>query len=166
MVPKLAQWLQQSEGGPALPYFLIGHSGGAQFLSRVAALIPNQAQRIVIANPSTYVLPSTEIDPPFGLHRLPDAEHLLRDYLAQPVVILLGQEDQGSKQLDQSTEAEEQGANRLERGHQTFKRAQAVANAHGWPFNWTLLEVPGSGHSAVTMFRSSQARNALTIPPR
>lgn len=164
LVPKLVQWLRQSEGDLTLPYFLIGHSGGAQFLSRVAAVIPNQAQRIVIANPSTYVLPSTEVDPPFGLRKLPDAEGLLRRYLAQPVVILLGQEDQGSKELDQSSEAEEQGSNRLQRGEQTFRKAQAVAKAHGWPFNWKLLEVPGTGHSAVSMFHSSQAIEALTVP--
>lgn len=164
IVPKLATWLQQNEGNPALPYFLIGHSGGAQFLSRVAAVIPNQAQRIVIANPSTYVLPSTKEAPPFGLHQLPDAEGLLRRYLAQPVVILLGQEDQGSKELDESPEAQQQGSTRLDRGEQTFRKAQAVASAHGWPFNWKLLEVPGTGHSATSMFLSSQAVEALTIP--
>jgi dienelactone hydrolase len=164
-VPKLVAWVRQTEGNPYMPYYLIGHSGGAQFLSRVAAVIPNQALRIVVANPSTYVLPCIEVDPPFGLRGLPNADELLRHYLAQPVVILLGQEDEGSKELDESHEAEAQGRNRFERGEQTFRAAQDVAQAHGWPFNWRLIEVPGVGHSAKSMFDSPQALDALTLAP-
>jgi hypothetical protein len=30
-----------------------------------------------------------------------------------------------------------------------------------WPFNWRLVELPGTGHSATQMFASKQALEAL-----
>jgi hypothetical protein len=54
-----------------------------------------------------------------------------------------------------------QGANRYQRGLNTYKTAQALAQARGWPFNWKLVEVPDVGHSASRMFRSEQAAAAL-----
>jgi poly(3-hydroxybutyrate) depolymerase len=55
IVTPLIDWARAETGID--PYYLLGHSAGAQFLSRVAAFVPNAARRIVIANPSTYVLP-------------------------------------------------------------------------------------------------------------
>lgn len=164
IVPKLVDWLRQQEGAPGMPYFLIGHSAGAQFLSRFAAFIPNQAQRIVVANPSTHVLASLDDDPPYGFRGLPSSEDLLKRYLAQPVTILLGQEDQGSKNLADDADAEAQGGTRFERGERAFHQAEAVAQAHGWPFGWRLVEVPGVGHSARSMFASPMAADALGLP--
>jgi hypothetical protein len=161
----LVEWVRKSEGQPQLPYSLIGHSGGAQFLSRFAAFIPNTAQRIVIANPSTYVLPDLEVEAPFGLKGVyprEGCEAALRNYLAQPVTILLGQEDLGDQDRDDSAPARAQGGTRYERGRNTFRAAQAVAQAHGWSCNWRLAEVPGVGHNARTMFASAQALAALS----
>jgi pimeloyl-ACP methyl ester carboxylesterase len=160
----LIDWVRKGEGQPQLPYSLIGHSAGAQFLSRFAAFIPNSAQRIVVANPSTYVLPDLEVEAPFGLKGVYPAgerEAALRTYLAQPVTILLGQEDVGDTNRDDSTAAQAQGGTRYERGQNTFRAAKAIAQAHGWPCNWRLVEVPGVGHNARTIFASPQALEAL-----
>jgi pimeloyl-ACP methyl ester carboxylesterase len=161
----LIDWVGNSEGQPQLPYYLIGHSGGAQFLSRFAAFIPNTARRIVIANPSTYVLPDLEVEAPFGFKGVypPEGgEAALRNYLAQPVTILLGQEDLGDKDRDDSALARAQGGTRYERGQNTFRAAQSVARAHAWPCKWRLIEVPGVGHNARTIFASPQALAALS----
>jgi len=160
----LIDWVRDTEGQPQLPYSLIGHSAGAQFLSRFAAFIPNSARKIVIANPSTYVLPDLEVEAPFGLKGVyaPEArEAALRNYLAMPVTILLGQEDVGDTNRDDSASAQEQGGTRYERGQNTFRAARAVAQAHAWPCNWRLVEVPGVGHNARTIFASPQALEAL-----
>ena len=88
-------------------------------------------------------------------------EAALRNYLAEPVTILLGQEDLGDKDRDDSASARAQGATRYERGQNTFRTAQAIAQAHAWPCNWRLVEVPSVGHDARTMFASPQALAAL-----
>ena len=163
-VVKLADWLRQQEARPDLPYWVIGHSAGAQFLSRFAAFIPNQARRSVIANPSTWVLPSLADAVPYGFGGVPAAETLLRRYLAAPVTVLLGEEDTGSKHLVENDEAEAQGATRYARGESTFHLAEAVARRRGWAFNWRLVEVPGVGHNARTMFASPMAADALGLP--
>jgi pimeloyl-ACP methyl ester carboxylesterase len=165
-VVKLADWLRRQEAKPDMPYWVIGHSAGAQFLSRFAAFIPNQARRIVIANPSTWVLPSLAEAAPYGFGGVPSAEALLQRYLAAPVTVLLGQEDTGSKNLVENDDAEAQGATRFARGESTFHQAEAVARQHGWPFNWRLLVVPGVGHNAQSMFASPEAADALGGPGR
>ena len=157
----LAAWLRAREGNAAMPYDLIGHSAGAQLLGRVAAFTPTQARRIVIANPSTYVLPNLDVAAPYGFGGMANAEALLQAYLAQPVTIMLGQDDKGSKNLADDDEARAQGTNRYDRGSRTFAAARSAAAAHGWTFNWRLIEVPGVGHNARSMFASPQAIQAL-----
>jgi hypothetical protein len=97
---------------------------------------------------------------------VPSAETLLQRYLAAPVTVLLGQEDTGSKNLVENDAAEAQGATRFARGESTFHQAEAVARQHGWPFNWRLVEVPGVGHNAKSIFASPQAADALGGPGR
>jgi hypothetical protein len=50
LVPALVDWVRTQEGRP-LAYSLLGHSAGAQFLDRLAAFVPTEARRIVVANP-------------------------------------------------------------------------------------------------------------------
>jgi poly(3-hydroxybutyrate) depolymerase len=164
LVPLLAAWVRSREGRPDLPYAMIGHSAGGQFLSRVAAFVPNDATRMVVANPSSWVWPALDIDAPYGLGRVYDKaerEAALRRYLAAPVIVLLGQNDTGSHDLADNEEAEEQGSTRLERGENAFRAAQQAAEEHGWPLNWRLILVPGVGHSDSRIFASEQAVEAL-----
>ncbi len=165
LVPKLIDWLRQQEAKPDMPVFLFGHSAGAQFLSRVAAYTPNSAQRMVVTNPSTYVLPSLDEPAPYGFRGLPNAENMLRAYLAAPVTIYLGEEDIGSENLATGEAAERQGATRFERGERAFHQAEQTAEEHGWPCNWRLVELPGVGHSAKKMLEADTAVEAL-IPPK
>jgi pimeloyl-ACP methyl ester carboxylesterase len=154
------------EGRPQLGYSLIGHSAGGQTLSRFAAFTPHQAKRIVIANPSTYLWPSVQERFPFGFGGLPAAmagDETLRRYLAQPITLLLGTADnQRDADLNVTAGADRQGANRFERGHNVYRAARELAQSRGWPFHWTLLEVPGVGHSGRRMLGSSEATAALS----
>jgi hypothetical protein len=163
-VPQLVSWTRNVEGRADLPYTLIGHSAGAQFLSRVAAFGRDDATRIVIANPSTWVRPSVAAAAPYGFGGVYDpvqGEAALRRYLAARVTVLLGQEDIGSRDLATSEEAEEQGNTRLERGQTVFREAELAARQHGWAFNWHLAIIPGVGHSAGKMLTSDQMIDAL-----
>ncbi len=157
--------VRATEGRPDLAYSLIGHSAGGQTLSRFAAFVPNQARHIIIANPSTWLLPSRDERFPFGFGGLPDTmtnDAALQRYLAQPVTMLLGTADiKRGRDLNVSPGAERQGQNRYERGHNTFRAAQQLARDRGWTFNWRLIEVPEVGHSARRMFGSAEALTAL-----
>jgi hypothetical protein len=163
-VPHLVSWIRHKQGRADFPYALIGHSAGAQFLSRVAAYDGGEAIQTVIANPSTWVRPSLDVSAPYGFKGISDrawGEAALRRYLAEKITVLLGQEDVGSRNLATSEEAEEQGSTRLDRGQNVFREAEAAARQNGWIFNWHLAVVPGVGHSARTIFGSNQALDAL-----
>lgn len=161
LIAPLVAWAQRACGQPGLRYDLIGHSAGGQFLSRVAAFAPAAGVRYVIANPSTWVLPSTEDAVPYGFSGSPDGEPALRIYLALPITVLLGAEDTGTDNLSSAPEAVAQGVNRLGRGRNAFAKAQAASKALGGAFRWKLAEVPGVGHDSARMFASKQAYEAL-----
>jgi pimeloyl-ACP methyl ester carboxylesterase len=162
LVPPLAAWARQAAGQPDLPFVLIGHSAGAQFLGRVAAFVATGAAGIILANPSTWVLPSTTVEAPYGFGGTEAAtDAAVRAYLAQPVTVLLGTADTGTRELATSPAAMAQGLNRHARGLNAFHMAQQVADSHGWRFGWTLSEVPGVGHDATAMFISRQALEAI-----
>lgn len=165
MLAALVEHIRREEGAPDLPYYFLGHSAGGQLLSRVAAFAPNEAGRIVIANPSTYVWPTREARFPFGFGGLPDAlsnDEAIRRYLAQPVTIFLGTADVARDGALNVTEgAMRQGANRYERGRRAYEAGRALANERGWTFNWRLVEAPGVGHSARAMYASPAADAAL-----
>jgi hypothetical protein len=161
LVAPLVAWAQRACGQPGLRYSLIGHSAGGQFLSRAAAFAPAIGARYVIANPSTWVLPSTADVVPYGFAGAPDAEQTLRNYLSLPITVLLGMDDTGTDNLSSEPEAVAQGVNRLERGRNTFAKAKAASAALGGRFGWKLAEVPGVGHDSARMFASKQAYEAL-----
>ncbi|WDD94232.1 hypothetical protein Bsp3421_004346 [Burkholderia sp. FERM BP-3421] len=165
LVPPLADWARRAAGQPTLPLVLLGHSAGAQFLDRVAAYSQSGAARIVIANPSTWVMARATDDVPFGFGGLGwrrNQEEAMRAYLGQPITILLGMDDVHAHLLAKEKEAVAQGPNRFARGLNAYHSAQAMARSKGWAFEWRLLEVPGVGHDAARMFASPQAERALS----
>ncbi len=161
LIAPLVAWARTACGLPDLPHALIGHSAGGQFLSRVAAFAPTTATRIVIANPSTWVLPSEQDAVPYGFGGTPDAGTALRAYLELPITVLLGADDTGTEHLSSEAEAVAQGATRLERGRNAFAKAKEAAQSLRCRFGWTLSEVPGVGHDSAAMFISTQAFEAL-----
>ncbi|MBK9081406.1 MAG: hypothetical protein IPL88_04665 [Rhizobiales bacterium] len=161
---RIADWARAREGRPDWPVAYLGHSAGAQYLSRVAAFAAPPARRIAIADPSSWVSPSLETEAPYGFGgALPpaEAEAALRRYLALPIVLLAGAKDTGARNLSRAPEAERQGANRLERARTIFAEGQAAAQARGVPFGWRLVVVPGVAHSARRNFATPETRAAL-----
>jgi len=152
LVLQLIEWARRDEGRPKLPYALMGFSAGAQFVSRFAAFIPNTATRIVVDAASTYVTPALDVAAPYGfkgIDRDADAEQALRRYLAEPILVVVGTADTGTRDLDMSDMATQQGGNRHERAVNLYNAAAAAARARGTTFNWRLIEVPALGHAAA-----------------
>lgn len=164
LVLDLVNWVRREEGRP-IAYSLFGHSAGGQFLDRLAAFVPTEARRIVVANAGSYVFPSLEIDAPFGLGKVysgTEGEAALRRYLEQPLAIYLGQGDIRDDERNDYPEALAQGASRFQRGVNVFNAAKTLAQMRGWPFNWRLVELPGVGHDARKMLAAPQAAEALS----
>jgi pimeloyl-ACP methyl ester carboxylesterase len=89
---------------------LFGHSGGGQFMSRVAAYGDDSGfDKMIIANPSTHVWPSMAEKVTYGFgggyFSQAESEALLKDYLADPITIYLGSEDNNPNDPDLSTSA-------------------------------------------------------------
>lgn len=161
----LQVWAREREGRPHARFVLFGHSAGAQLLSRVAAYCPvPDTDRIIIANPSSYVGPSLVERAPFGYADILDIrarEAGLAQYLAQPITVYLGDQDIGDDRLDISKHSVRQGRTRLERGRNVYAAAHAIAVERGWPFGWRLVIAAGIGHSSRDMLRAPEFVDAF-----
>jgi dienelactone hydrolase len=166
LVPQLAAALRAGEGKPDLPYYLLGHSAGGQFLARLAAFYPTEAKRIVAGNPGSHLFPRPDWKFGYGFGGLPAEigdEAALRRYLAAPLTLYLGTGDilTDSRNLDKSPEALAQGPHRYARGLACFEFAQKLAAERGWAFNWRKVETPGIGHDGGGMFAAPEMGEAL-----
>lgn len=165
IVPKLVAHLRELEKKPELPYYLIGHSAGGQFLVRMAAFLPGDAVRIVAANAGSHLFPTREQEFGYGFGGLPaelTSDEVLQRYLAAPLVLYQGTGDiLPSNNFDQSPAGMRQGPNRLARGRAAFEFAQALAKERGWEFNWRKVETPDIAHEAAFMFAAKEVEDAL-----
>src|SRR3954447_3074806 len=156
LVPKLADDVRRREGRPDMPYYLIGHSGGAQFLVRLVGFTAPSARRVVAANPGSDLFPDRDLPLPYGFGNLPESlggDDVIRKYLAQPLTLYLGTGDTvQDEHFDTRPDAMRQGASRLERGRTAFRLGKELAAAKGWLVGWRLVEADGVGHDAAKMF--------------
>ena len=168
IVKRLVNWMRAYQGDPHLPIWLFGHSAGGQFLSRAAAFdAPDGIERIVVANPSSYVLPSLQERAPYGLAGIYSGEteeQALASYLAQPLTLYLGGRDTGKRHLDKHPAARRQGKNRLQRGLHIYEQGRVAAQHLGVPFGWKLVVAPDVGHNARSMLHAPQLREAMDLP--
>lgn len=165
MIPALADEIRRREGKPTMPFTLIGHSAGGQFLVRLAGFYDTGAARVVAANPGSDLFPTREMPFGYGFGTLPESlstDDVIRRYLAQNLVIYLGTADDGhDEDLDESPEAMIQGPGRYQRGKAAFAAAQKLAKEKGWRCNWRLVETKGIGHDHEKMFDAPEAAKAL-----
>ncbi len=165
-LPGIIAVIREREAKPGLPYFFIGHSGGGQFLMRLAALYPTEARRIVVANPGTDLFPRRDWKYGYGFGGLPEDlsdDAAFQRYLAAPLTLCLGQNDidPNHPELDRSAAAGLEGKFRLERGRNCFEFAQQLAQTNGWKFNWRKVEVPGIAHDGKAMLAAKEVQAAL-----
>lgn len=167
VIPKIVAHVRTLENKTAatMPYYLIGHSAGGQFLVRLAAFLPGDAVRIVAANPGSDLFPTRDQDFGYGFGGLPaelNNDEVIRRYLAVPLTYYLGTDDIYPRpSFDDSAAANRQGKHRLERGRNCFEFARKLAAERGWAFNWRKVETPGIGHEAAFMFAAKEAGDAL-----
>lgn len=164
-IPALAEEIRMRERKPKMPYTLIGHSAGGQFLVRLAGFFDSGAERIVAVNPGSDLFPTRDAPFGYGFGKLPESlstNDTIKRYLARPLTLYLGTADNGhDEDLDESPEAMAQGPGRYQRGKAVFAAGQKLAKERGWKFGWRLIETPGIGHDHEKMFNAPEAETAL-----
>lgn len=171
-LPALIAELQTRAGNPALPYYILGHSAGGQFVARLAAIAGDLgARRLIAANPGSHLFPTREAPYGYGFGGLPDAlanDEAIRRFLAAPLTLYLGtgDNDPNHASLDRSPPALHQGPHRYARGLNCFATAQKLAAERGWAFNWRKVEVAGIAHEAARMFAAPEAYDAIFGAPK
>lgn len=167
LVDDIAEWAHAKVGNlPGVETIGFGHSAGGQFMSRVAAFGPDVFDKMIIANPSTHVRASLTEDMPYGFDgSMPTVEQeaCLRDYLADPITIYAGSEDDdpNAPDLSSGSAAMRQGDDRLERAKFVYSEARDLAEARGWEFNWELVIADGVAHSARDMLNAPEFEEAF-----
>ena len=123
---------------------LFGFSGGAQFSHRFLYLHPDRLRSVVVASPGTVTLPSRDTPWPEGVGDLQRVFGVPFDPEAVgsvPLLLLVGQADLGTADLDLSRSAMRFGPTRLARARSLHAALDAAGLAH------TYLEIPAVGHT-------------------
>jgi pimeloyl-ACP methyl ester carboxylesterase len=173
LIPQLAAEVRKLVGKEHLPYWIIGHSAGGQFVMRMSAFQDTGAERLVAANPGTDLFPLRSRPFGYGFGGLPEelsSDERIRRYLAAPLTIYLGTADDApDEDFETSDNGMQQGAGRHQRGLGCYWTAKTVAELRGWPFGWRLVEAPGIGHDHELMFQHPNCEKALLdtggLPP-
>lgn len=136
------------------PYDLFGHSAGGQVLHRAVLLASTNARRIVAANSGFYTMPDRGLPLPFGLGGLEVSNERMREALAKPLTVLLGEKDDRLETrgtLLRTPTVDRFGLGRLSRGTRFYEQARECARELDVPFAWSLERVPGVGHDFRAM---------------
>lgn len=159
---RLFELAAEAVGSERLRYDVFGHSAGGQLLHRSVLFHPHlNARRIVAANSGFYTLPDPDAELPFGLKGTPVEGEDLRASLRQPLVLLLGEEDDHAEAggtFLRSPSADRQGPGRLQRGRHFYEAGRKRAEELGAEFEWEIQVVPGVGHDHQGMSRAAARR--------
>ena len=169
-VNRILKNIREKEGRPQAPLYLIGHSGGGQFLARITGFVQTDAVRIVSSNAGTHLFPTRDASYPYGFGGLPpelQSDEILKAYLERPLTLYLGSQDiERDEYLDVSERADQQGAFRFERGQHVYEAARALAVERGWKFGWKLVIAEGIEHDHTNMFNHPACATAFELPIR
>jgi len=172
MVPTIINGIRKGEGDPFMPYWLMGHSAGGQFVDRMAALSPffDRApglQRIIAANPGSLIFPTFDSAFSYGYGGLPNQvadQATLQRYLALPLVLYSGTADnKPDEYFDVSPEAMRQGPGRYQRATACFELGKKVAAEKKWSFGWKRVVAEGIEHDHEKMFNHPLMKEALGL---
>ncbi|WP_321487958.1 hypothetical protein [uncultured Hyphomonas sp.] len=157
-------------GVSASHYSIFGHSAGSQFVHRFVCFAdPARMNLAITANAGWYTMPTGEAEWPYGLGGIDTADCDAANWLARPMLVLLGDQDVDpmDPNLRRTPEALAQGTTRFERGHAFYEMASSAAEALGVELGWTKQIVPGVAHdnrgmalAAADVIAAREAANA------
>ena len=165
LIPKIVNEVRTLEAREDIPFYVIGHSAGGQFVVRMCAFLDIGAARLVASNPGSLIFPTRDRPFGYGFGGLPSdlcSDEQLKKFLAVPLTLYVGTDDNKPDQyFDDSKDAMKQGNGRYQRSHTCFEMAKRLAEEKGWPFEWRILDAPGIGHDHELMFNHEICEKAL-----
>ena len=135
-------------------YGVFGHSAGGQYVHRMLSFgYRDRVAVAVSANAGTYAMPDLDIPWPFGLGEVGLTPETLAEVLEFPITVMAGTEDTKTtgKFFPKGPRSLRQGAHRHERAHTYVRMGRALAEALGTTCRWSVIDVPGVGHSGKGM---------------
>lgn len=133
--------------------YVMSFSGGSQMNDRSVYFLGTNATRLMISSPGSWLFPNYELFYPYGLLNLTPSVPALLDYLHLNMIVTCGENDTSTTgTIDQSAEAEKQGANRIQRATNFYLAGGTAAAALGTSLTWSLYTVPGAGHNPAQVF--------------
>jgi len=153
-IERLFDLVRDEMGLRRAEYDIVGFSGGAQFVHRLALFVPEaRFRRAVAASAGRYAFPSWSEKFPYGLDGSPIDRNQLPKAFSRDLVVLLGDRDITDREREPGSMA--QGTTRFARGLRFFATATDEAAALGVPLRWQLRIVPGVDHAPVPMVRAA-----------
>ena len=135
-------------------YGVFGHSAGGQYVHRMLSFgFRDRVAVAVSANAGTYAMPDLDIPWPFGLGEVGLTPDTLKSVLEFPITVMAGTEDTKTtgKFFPKGPRSLRQGLHRHERAHNYVRMGHAMAESLGTTCGWTVIDVPGIGHSGRGM---------------
>lgn len=153
-IERLFDMVRDAMGLHRTEYDIVGFSGGAQFVHRLALFVPDaRFRRAVAASAGRYAFPSWSEKFPYGLDGSPLDRMHLPEAFSRDLVVLLADRDITDREREPGAMA--QGTTRFARGLRFFATATDEAAALSVPLRWQLRIVSGVDHSAVPMVRTA-----------
>jgi hypothetical protein len=149
VVERIFDAVRSATGNATAGYHIYGHSAGAQFVHRLALVVPGaRFAAAAAANAGWYTMPTLRQDFPYGLGSTGLTARDLREALARRLIVLLASEDVDTDDpyLRNSAGARIQGRNRLARGLAFHAAGGQAAARLGVRRGWELVTVPGARH--------------------
>jgi pimeloyl-ACP methyl ester carboxylesterase len=146
-------------GADASRIFLIGYSGGGQFVHRYAMAHPERVAAAVVAAAGWYTWPDPGVPFPYGIGptpRLPDLRFDAEALLRLRMLVVAGEWDVGrDARLRQRPEIDlRQGPHRRERARRFAEAMRRAAQDAGLPPAVSFRELPRTPHSFLASVRS------------
>ncbi len=145
--------IKLATGNVSESFYMFGHSAGAQFVHRSLTFLPEiKAKQAVAANAGWYTMPDTAAIYPYGLADSYVDNANIPLLLERELVVLLGTADTlRTSSLRQNEFTDAQGLTRFARGHYFYNWSSSYTDKNGLEFSWSIIEVPGIGHSGSAM---------------
>lgn len=149
----------KSTGSGQKAYDFFGHSAGGQLGHRFAMFSPKSKSRVILAaNSGWYTSIDYNTPFPYGLAGAPfnteQMESLIEQSFTKQLVVFLGEKDDENEKrgsLRRGNEVDKQGLSRIARGMYFYDKAKQHAKMNEFEFNWSVVVVPGVGHSSTKM---------------
>ena len=145
--------------------FMIGYSGGAQFVHRYAMAHPGRLKAVVCAASGWYTFPETRRRYPYGLRvegALAGVRFEPEAFVRVPTMVAVGRLDTTQEAMRTTRRLDaEQGRNRLERAQRWVEAMQDAARKRGVEPAIELALVEGAGHAFSECVRGGLARIAF-----